>query len=43
MVEEIVEDKTLILLNNNNPTRHNILNETFSAITNIKSSTLLIW
>jgi len=47
MVEEFLEDETLILLNNNEPTRHNVLNENFSAIdltiTNINSTTLFDW
>jgi len=47
MVEEFLEDETLILLNNSDPTRHNVSNGTFFSIiltiTNIKSSTLFDW
>lgn len=47
MVEEFLEEETLILLNNNEPTRHNVSNGNFSAIdltiTNINSTTLFDW
>jgi hypothetical protein len=44
MVEELLDDENLFLLNNNEPTRHNIANGTFSAIdlsiTNLNSASL---
>jgi len=47
MVEELLDDENLFLLNNNEPTRHNIANGTFSAIdlsiTNLNSASLLEW
>ncbi|KAF0748693.1 putative RNA-directed DNA polymerase from transposon BS [Aphis craccivora] len=47
MVEEFLEEETLILLNNNEPTRHNVSNGNFSAIdltiTSINSTTLFDW
>jgi hypothetical protein len=33
MVKELLEVETLVLLNNNEPTRHNVLNGNFSTIT----------
>jgi hypothetical protein len=47
MLEEFLEEETLILLNNNEPTRYNVSNGNFSAIdltiTNINSTTLFDW
>lgn len=47
LIEEFLEDEALILLNNNEPTRHNVSNGNFSAIdlsiTNTNSSTLFDW
>jgi hypothetical protein len=47
MLEEYLEKETLILLNNNEPTRYNFSNGNFSAIdltiTNINSTTLFDW
>jgi len=47
IIEEFLEDEALILLNNNDPTRHNVSNGNFSAIdltiTNTNSSTLFDW
>ncbi|XP_008189355.1 uncharacterized protein LOC103311496 [Acyrthosiphon pisum] len=47
MVEELLEEETLILLNNNEPTRHNVSNGNFSAIdltiTSINSTTIFDW
>lgn len=46
-VEEFLDEESLCLLNNNEPTRHNIANGTFSAIdlsiTDYKSAPLLEW
>ncbi|KAF0709694.1 putative RNA-directed DNA polymerase [Aphis craccivora] len=47
LIEEFLEDEALILLNNNEPTRHNVSNGNLSAIdlsiTNTNSSTLFDW
>ncbi|KAL4091429.1 hypothetical protein QTP88_026121 [Uroleucon formosanum] len=47
IIEEFLEDEALILLNNNDPTRHNVSNGNFSVIdltiTNTNSSTLFDW
>lgn len=47
VVEELLDDENLFLLNNNEPTRHNIVNSTFSAIdlsiTNLNSASLFEW
>jgi len=46
-IEEFLEEEILILLNNNDPIRHNVLNGISSlinlTITNINSSTLFDW
>ena len=47
MVEEFLEEETFILLNNNEPTRHNVSSGKFSAIdltiTSTNSTTLFDW
>ncbi|KAF0748692.1 putative RNA-directed DNA polymerase from transposon BS [Aphis craccivora] len=47
IVEEFLEEETLILLNNNEPTRHNVSNGNFSTIdltiSSINSTTLFDW
>jgi len=47
IIEDFLDEESLILLNNSEPTRHNVSNGTFSAldhtITDSYTSTLLDW
>ena len=47
MIEEFIENETLILLNNNDQTKQNVSNGNFSiidvTIPNINSATLFDW